>query len=216
MDDRRSPDQVTVGLIQSLASLCHALRGRNLTTDAARSALAEIRLDPAFLEVLVNEKKDVKASPPPLPALLPSPLEPPNPHPSIPTTGNNPPTRTRDVGVKQIALFKTSETLEPTVEDIVKTWNQTFSLPRVNSLGKRLALVQKALKDEFWRENWRDGIRRLVRTKFCMGHNSRKWKADIEWFCETANLDKLLSGKYDNLSSTTEPPKPSDYGRTEI
>jgi hypothetical protein len=99
------------------------------------------------------------------------------------------------------------------VEDVVKFWNSFFSLTRINTLGKRIRFIQKALQNEFWAENWQAGIRKVATNKFCNGQNKRHWKADIEWICDPVNLDKLLAGKYDNLDPKSQPP---DYAREEI
>lgn len=213
-EDRRTSDDVTVGLIRSVASICHALRQRPLHTEAARRALADLRSDPDVQQVLVNEKRE--ALPPP--HLSPSPpSDSPHSHTlAPPPSADYASAHTGASGrAKQPILLKTPETLDPTIEEIVTTWNQTLVLPRVNTLGKRIALVVRALRDEFWRDHWKDGIKRLYKTPFCMGKNSRKWQADFEWFCNPVNLDKLLAGKYDNLPSTSEPSS-KDYAREEI
>lgn len=202
-------DDVTIDLIESISAICRALRTRPLKSSAVRNALEELRRCPDLGHVL--QVRGLPPAPSPCSPLEP-PLTPTPAPPSTPTVGTNADPRVRTLA-KQPALFGTQESLPVPVEKVVRHWNLCFSLPRVNTLGKRLPLVQKALLDEFWAENWQKALKRLLRTPFCMGKNRRKWKADFEWFCDPVNVDRLLSGKYDNISETSEPP---NYERTEI
>lgn len=147
----------------------------------------------------------------------PSPPSPHTPHPPIPTPTPlgelSAPAHVASAKTHQLKLLHTSESLPNVIGELIKAWNQIFSLPRVHRLGGRLEVVKKSLQDEFFIENWREGLKKLARSPFCLGKNPRGWKADIEWFCDTGNLDKLLSGKYDGKDAKV-PTK--NFDRTEI
>lgn len=202
------PDEITLGLIASIASVSKAVARRPLRSPKVVEALLKLR-ENAELAVLLQ-----RGVSPPVPSPC-SPLEPPltpTPAPPLPKAVDTQVLRCSP-RAKDPLLLATENSTSPDVQEVVDFWNSFFSLPRINSLGKRTAKVVKALKNEYWKENYQDGIRKAVKTPFCMGKNRRRWVVDIEWFSDPTNLDKLLSGKYDHTSSTSEPP---DYAREEI
>jgi hypothetical protein len=137
--------------------------------------------------------------------------------PTPPLTGGVGQVRSRGPAGREPELFKTSESCTPEIEEVVDTWNGYFSLPRVQVIGKKAPLIRQALDNAFWLEHWRDGLKKLVKTPFCMGkargRDGKLWKADFRWFIDPENLEKLLNGKYDGMNP--ELPK-MDYSRDEI
>lgn len=114
---------------------------------------------------------------------------------------------------EQLQLVSTPETLNDDLTEFVAVWNGYFSLPRVSTLGSRVSLLLRALKDPYFHDNWRDGIRSLVNTPFCMGKNRRGWKADLVWFLNPENLEKLINGQYNYAHPEKET---ANFERTEI
>lgn len=89
------------------------------------------------------------------------------------------------------------------MQTFMDVWNGTIVLPKISSLRGREHLVRDAMKDEFFRENYREGIRKVAASKFCRGHNrqgtgTRPWKATVEWFLQPATLPKVIEGRYDS------------------
>lgn len=145
------------------------------------------------------------------PSLVPPHTPPPYPPPYTPEDRKRGGAITRPR--KEAELLPSSESLPPDVAQFVKAWNGYFSLTRINVLGKRIKLIQDAFLNPYWQDNWREGLKKLVSTPFVMGKNKHGWKANLEWFLNSENVDKLLAGTYDGIG----PKKiPTDYGRDQI
>jgi len=100
-------------------------------------------------------------------------------------------------------LTETSTETPPTPPKVgdtefLETWNQS-GLPKILVLsGGRKSKLLARLKEPFFRDNWKDAIARIAKSRFCMGENDRKWKADIEFFLRPDSVAKAMEGKYDN------------------
>lgn len=115
----------------------------------------------------------------------------------------------------QPLLLVKEESVKPDVQEVVDFWNKFFSLPRISVIGQKAKSIQSALSNPFWRDNWQDGIKRIVKSDFCKGDNKRNWKADIIWLCNPENLEKLLNGKYEG-DKPENPQTGKDFTRDEI
>jgi hypothetical protein len=85
------------------------------------------------------------------------------------------------------------------VDEVVSFWNSKPALPRVAVLSDtRKEKLRVRLKSQFFVENWRAAIDKLVTSPFCTGSNDRGWKADIDWFIKDDTVvAKIIEGKYD-------------------
>lgn len=107
-------------------------------------------------------------------------------------------------GATNLELFGKQEQLSSrTMLDFMDAWNGTVVLPKIVSMKGREKVLHELMKDEFFREHWRAGVRRVAASKFCRGHNRkgtgmRPWKASVDWFLQSHVLPRILEGMYDD------------------
>lgn len=91
--------------------------------------------------------------------------------------------------------------------DIAAAWNSLPApFPKIKGPlnDERRAKLRTRLESAFWRDNWREALRKLPFAAFCTGQNARRWVADFDWFIQNGNsVQRILEGKYDNA------PKPA-------
>lgn len=96
-----------------------------------------------------------------------------------------------------------------------EVWNGVFVLQKIVSLKGREPLVREAMKDEWWRNNYREGIKKIAASKFCRGENKLHWKATVEWFLRPTTLARVLEGQYDGKNPPAQF-NPEDFTRETI
>jgi len=83
-------------------------------------------------------------------------------------------------------------------------WNLNCGdLPKVlktNVQRNRKATIR--IKDHSEAE-WHDIVKRIAASSFCVGKNNRTWKATFDWLLQPETSLKVLEGKYDDNSKTT-------------
>lgn len=95
----------------------------------------------------------------------------------------------------------------PKLHPLAELWNAGVSntrLPKVASFsrnGRRFKSAQAR-----WEENsdpnfWVGVIQRVTQSRFCLGENDRKWKANFDWLIRPDSASKILEGVYDNRGS---------------
>lgn len=72
---------------------------------------------------------------------------------------------------------------------VFDAWNaMPAPFPKCRELTKkRRAAIKTRWCDKSWRENWRDGLERMQRSRFCRGevpgrNGQTPWKANLDWF----------------------------------
>lgn len=88
-------------------------------------------------------------------------------------------------------------------EEFIQAWNslgEPFSNIRKFE-GKRLKALRCRRADPWWVENWRGGIERIKRSRFCRGEGGRGWVATVDWFLRPDSLTKIFEGQYDDRSA---------------
>lgn len=97
------------------------------------------------------------------------------------------------------------------LEEFVQYWNSfalkvlgemDYNLPQIIKLGSREKNLKERFKDNYFKENYRFAINRILLSDFCMGKNDRGWKADLEFFLRPDTVIKIMEGKYDNKKGT--------------
>jgi hypothetical protein len=68
---------------------------------------------------------------------------------------------------------------------------------------KRRTALRARMRDPTWRDGWREALDRIPKCSFLMGHGSRRWKADLEWFLRPDSVSRILEGKYDDNDDGT-------------
>ena len=94
--------------------------------------------------------------------------------------------------------------------DLINVWNGTMVLPKVVSTRGREDKIRESMHDEFFRNNWREGIKKIAASRFCRGHNrrgagQRPWVATVDWFLQPHVLPRVLEGQYDDISPSITP-----------
>lgn len=118
-------------------------------------------------------------------------------------------------GGPQIELFPTNGYVFSSKDmvDLLNVWNGTMVLPKIVSTRGREDKIREAMHDEFFRNNWREGIKKVAASRFCRGHNrrgagQRPWIATVDWFLQPHVLPRVLEGQYDDKApSITEEDK---------
>lgn len=115
-------------------------------------------------------------------------------------------------GAGQIELFPTNGYVYSSKEmvDLINVWNGTMVLPKVVSTRGREDKIRESMHDEFFRNNWREGIKKIAASRFCRGHNrrgagQRPWVATVDWFLQPHVLPRVLEGQYDDISPSITP-----------
>lgn len=81
---------------------------------------------------------------------------------------------------------------------LIDKWN---SLPLRKCLllsEKRKSAISARLREDFFKDNWKGAMDKVVASDFCLGKNDRGWKADLDWFLRPDTVAKIMEGKYDN------------------
>lgn len=91
-------------------------------------------------------------------------------------------------------------------DEIFGTWNvmagQT-GLPKIaKSSTERRAKAKTRLRDQFFRDNWREGIEAFKERSFLRGQNDRGWVATIDWFLKPESLIRIIEGQYKDKTPT--------------
>lgn len=106
-------------------------------------------------------------------------------------------------------LFSPEETITTKVsaESVLIAWNHLPpEFPRAKTMtATRLKSLRERCKDHWWVSSWQAALSRMSISMWCKGHNSRKWKADIDFFLQEDSVTKILEGKYDNRDGQEEP-----------
>lgn len=92
---------------------------------------------------------------------------------------------------------------------IFDAWNLLKVVPQclVMSDKRRRTLVAQ-LKDPFFRDNWGAALEKIQRSAFLCGKNTRGWKANFDWFIRSDTIAKIMEGKYDDTTNTTNTTRP--------
>lgn len=111
-------------------------------------------------------------------------------------------------GGGNLELFPTGEYVFSSKEmvEFMDIWNGTMVLPKIVSVRGRENKIREAMHDEFFRLNYREGIKRVAASRFCRGHNrqgsgERAWRATADWFLQPKVLPRVLEGVYDDKNS---------------
>lgn len=97
---------------------------------------------------------------------------------------------------KRTWYFTTTEAAE-----FASVWNGAITLPKITHMKGRMAQLHEFMSDPWYRENYREGIKKIASSRFCRGHNSQGWKASVDWFLRVETLPKIMEGKYDDRNA---------------
>lgn len=116
--------------------------------------------------------------------------------------------RSKEVRSKNKEKNIVNDDFSPIITDMIDCWNK---IPGVSNCVKLTEKREKAMRlmllDDYYRENWKEGMRRAFRsdwlTKRKRAPENDNWTADIDWFMrkdgiKSASLLLILEGKYDN------------------
>lgn len=91
-------------------------------------------------------------------------------------------------------------------QKITAVWNSFPKLPKIQNIGtSRLKALQARARDQFFVQNWEEGIKRVAESDFCTGKNERAWVATFDWFIRPDSLVRIMEGKYANRNGTGKP-----------
>lgn len=113
-------------------------------------------------------------------------------------------------GGENLELFPTAGYVfsSKEMQEFMDIWNGVFVLPKIVSMRGRENRVRAAMQDEFFRNNYREGIRRVAASRFCRGANRQgtgrhPWRATVDWFLQLHVLPRVLEGMYDDDKEPT-------------
>jgi hypothetical protein len=93
-------------------------------------------------------------------------------------------------------------------DEIFESWNVMASqtgLPKIaKSSTERRAKAKTRLRDQFFRDNWREGIEAIKERGFLRGQNDRGWEATIDWFLKPESLIRIVEGQYKDKVPTQQ------------
>ncbi|HLX68096.1 MAG TPA: hypothetical protein VKV04_00575 [Verrucomicrobiae bacterium] len=101
--------------------------------------------------------------------------------------------------------------LKGDAESILSFWNSFPELPKAIPITRnRARKIHKRLADPWWREHWREGVKRTAASSFLTGNGPHGWRATFDWFLGSDSLAKILEGNYDNRRRPDRIILPSD------
>lgn len=112
------------------------------------------------------------------------------------------------------AMGVESDDPTPTAQ-IIGYWNEVFG-QKARSTPKRKTAIKARWKDEHFRANWADAMRRVSQSAFCMGQNDRNWVATIDWFLRPDSVTKILEGTYDDRLNGKSASKAQKRNRDQV
>lgn len=116
-----------------------------------------------------------------------------NRNPVKPESGQSDPTNTYLV----LRTEKEKKT-EEEVAEFLRAWKET-SLPQIKGItGKRKSHLYARMNEPFFRDNWKEGIQRVIVSSFCAGKSDQGWRMDMDFFLRPDSIFKILEGKYDD------------------
>lgn len=84
-------------------------------------------------------------------------------------------------------------------------WNEAMN-QRCRVTPKRAAQFKSRIRDEHWRDNWREAIHRVAsRPSKANGNGGIDWVMDFEFFLRPDTVTNIMEGKYDIRSATSSP-----------
>ena len=91
----------------------------------------------------------------------------------------------------------------PACEEFLLAWNATPGVKRVSVINdKRRSMLRERWKEEHFRANWRAALSKIPGIPGLLGHNNRKWIANIIWFLRPDSVTRLMEGYYDHWRGT--------------
>lgn len=90
---------------------------------------------------------------------------------------------------------------------LARLWNESVgaSLPKVLACnGTRKRLAEARWRERPDRRYWLDVIGTILVSSFCLGKNSRGWRADFDFFIRPETQNKVLEGKYNDPSQPSQ------------
>jgi hypothetical protein len=91
-----------------------------------------------------------------------------------------------------------------TIQDVLDAWNGLEGLPRCLLVSdKRRRWLGARLREKFFQDNWLAAMQRVKDSPFCRGENDRGWRATFDWFILPDSVPKVMEGKYDYRTPTT-------------
>ena len=83
------------------------------------------------------------------------------------------------------------------VDDITNHWNTLTKLPKITSMNaSRLKKLKLRLKEDTFRDNWKDILDKLNTSAWHIGENDRGWVANFDWIITNdTNYVKILEAK---------------------
>lgn len=83
---------------------------------------------------------------------------------------------------------------------VFEGWNknaENTTLPKCLVLSdKRRRALESRLRDEFFAENWRAALQKILKSEFLTGTNDRGWTASFDWFIQPDSVIRIMEGKY--------------------
>lgn len=83
------------------------------------------------------------------------------------------------------------------LDNFLTTWNQAGLENARKLTASRMKHLRARLKDDDWRNNWKQALSRLQKSRFAKGFNDRGFVANIDFFLRPDTVTKVLEGKYD-------------------
>lgn len=92
--------------------------------------------------------------------------------------------------------------------EIQAAWNamaHEVGLPRFESWNEdRTKHLRARLRSTYWRDNWREAIKRIPQNPWNLGDNPRNWLANIDWFLRDKSVPTIMEFRPKQKQSTLE------------
>lgn len=90
-----------------------------------------------------------------------------------------------------------SESMSGLIAEFISDWNTIITSTRISKIrqikgGKRFTQLKARLKDIYFLEYYREGLKKVNVDWFCNGEGNRGWTAHVEWFCRPGKLEEIM------------------------
>lgn len=79
-------------------------------------------------------------------------------------------------------------------DEFIDYWNERIWLPKIRGTDRQKKLVTLALTRPFFRENWKEGILMVGKSKWL--RDKMRPAFSLEFFLDPDSFDKIVEGKY--------------------
>lgn len=110
-----------------------------------------------------------------------------------------------------------SESMSGLVKSFIEDWNTIITSTRISRVtcitsGKRYTQLKARLKDSYFLEYYREGLKKVNDDWFSNGYGDTGWSATVQWFTRSGKLEEIIEWSPSRQKVGQEEKPPGDEG----